>query len=158
MAKVVLLALKIHSQIYGKNRHDAFSIFRGRKKDDSWNKAEVKISWRCSLQVKISILYKFVCQKDQSRSRIQIGRPWMRIQQNYMYPTAGFRIRIRIRINLSCWIRIRIRIQIADPDPGGEKLPKKIEKRTEFSSFEVLDVHFWGLKASPVAWASFMEA
>jgi hypothetical protein len=23
---------------------------------------------------------------------------------------------------------------------------KKIEKRTEFSSFEVLDVHFWGLK------------
>ncbi len=52
------------------------------------------------------------------------------------------------------------RIQIADPDPdpGGEKWHKKIEKRTEFSSFEVLDVHFWGLKASPVAWASFMEA
>jgi hypothetical protein len=47
-----------------------------------------------------------------------------------------------IRINLSCWIRIRIRIQIADPDPGGQKLPKKIEKRTEFSSFEVLDVLF----------------
>jgi hypothetical protein len=37
-----------------------------------------------------------------------------------------------IRINLSCWIRIRI--QIADPDPGGQKLPQKIEKRTEFSS------------------------
>jgi hypothetical protein len=69
---------------------------------------------------------------------------------------SGFRILIRIRINLSC--SIQIRIQIADPDPGGEKWPQKIEKRTEFSSFEVLDVHFWGLKASPVAWASFMEA
>ncbi len=47
-----------------------------------------------------------------------------------------------IRINLSCWIRIRIRIQIADPDPRGQKRPQKIEKRTEFSSFEVLDVLF----------------
>jgi hypothetical protein len=65
-----------------------------------------------------------------------------------------------IRINLSCWIRIRIRIQIADPDPdpGGQKIPTKIEKSTEFSCFEVLDVLFRGLKASPVAWASFMEA
>jgi hypothetical protein len=65
-----------------------------------------------------------------------------------------------IRINLSCWIRIGIRIQIADPapDPGGKKWPTKIEKSTEFSCFEVLDVFFWGLKASPVAWASFMEA
>ncbi len=65
-----------------------------------------------------------------------------------------------IRINLSCWIRIRIRIQIADPDPdpGGQKWPQKIEKRTEFSSFEVLDVLFWGLKASPVAWEFFMGA
>jgi hypothetical protein len=49
-----------------------------------------------------------------------------------------------IRINLSCWIRIRIRIQIADPDPdpGGQKGPTKIEKSTEFSCFEVLDVPF----------------
>ncbi len=61
---------------------------------------------------------------------------------------AGFRI--RIRINLSCWIRIHI--QIADPE--GKNNPKKIEKRTEFSSFDVLDVHFSGLKASPVTWAS----
>ena len=61
-------------------------------------------------------------------------------------------------LHLSCWIRIRIRIQIADPDPGGQNLPKTIEKRTEFSSFEVLVVLFRGLKASPVAWASFMEA
>ncbi len=65
-----------------------------------------------------------------------------------------------IRINLSCWIRILIRIQIADPDPdpGGLKCPTKIEKSIEFSCFEVLDFLFWGLKASPVAWASFMEA
>ncbi len=28
----------------------------------------------------------------------------------------------------------------------------------EMSCFEVLDVLFWGLKASPVAWTSFMEA
>jgi hypothetical protein len=56
----------------------------------------------------------------------------------------GFRISAWIRINLSCWIRIRIRSQIADPDPdpGGQKLPTKIEKSTEFSCFEVLDVHF----------------
>jgi hypothetical protein len=45
-----------------------------------------------------------------------------------------------------------------DPDPGGKNNRKKIEKRTEFSSFYVLDVHFSGLKASPVTWASFMEA
>jgi hypothetical protein len=35
----------------------------------------------------------------------------------------------------------RLRI---DPVPGGQILPQK--------SFEVLDVLFWGLKASPVAW------
>ncbi len=65
-----------------------------------------------------------------------------------------------IRINLSCWIRIRFRIQNADPDPdpGGGEWPTKIEKSTEFSCFEVMDVLFWGLKTSPVAWASFMEA
>ena len=53
-----------------------------------------------------------------------------------------------IRINLGCLICIRIRIQIEDPDPdpGGLKWPQKIEKRTEFSSFEVLDVLFWGLR------------
>jgi hypothetical protein len=53
---------------------------------------------------------------------------------------SGFRI--RICINLSCWIRIRIQIADPDPDPGGEKITPKKEKRTEFSSFEVLDVHF----------------
>jgi hypothetical protein len=40
-------------------------------------------------------------------------------------------------------------------DPGGQKWPTKKEKK---SCFEFLDVLFWGLKASPVAWASFIEA
>ncbi len=31
-------------------------------------------------------------------------------------------------------------------------------KSEEISCFEMLDVLFWGLKASPVAWTSFMEA
>ncbi len=55
-------------------------------------------------------------------------------------------------------IRIRIRIQNADPEPGGQKLPTKIENSKGFPCFEVLDVLFWGLKASPVAWDSFREA
>ncbi len=55
---------------------------------------------------------------------------------------TGFRIRIRIRINLSFWIRIRKQIADPDPDQGGQKWPKKIEKRTELSSFEVLVVLF----------------
>jgi hypothetical protein len=37
-------------------------------------------------------------------------------------------------------------------------MPHKNRKSTEFSCFEELDVLFWGLKASHVAWASFMEA
>ena len=78
------------------------------------------------------------------------------LEAAYIMIFPGFRI--RIRINLSCWIRIRIQIADPDPDPGGQKWPQNIEKRTEFSSFEVLDVLFWRLKVSPVAWASFMEA
>ncbi len=31
-------------------------------------------------------------------------------------------------------------------------------KSEENSSFEVLDVFFWGIKTSPEAWTSFMEA
>jgi len=37
---------------------------------------------------------------------------------------------------------IRIRIPNTDPDPGGQKLPKKVEKISEISCFEVLDVLF----------------
>ncbi len=71
----------------------------------------------------------------------------------------GCQAGLRIRLILSCWIRIRILIMDSDPDPGGQKWHTKIEKSTEFSCLEVLDVLFWGLKAaSPVAWVSFMEA
>jgi hypothetical protein len=40
------------------------------------------------------------------------------------------------------WIRIDLGRLDPDPDPGAQKLPTKIEKRTEFSCFEVLDVLF----------------
>ena len=68
-----------------------------------------------------------------------------------------------IRINLSCWIRIRIQNADPDPDqdpdPGGQKCPTKITKRNRIFMFcQVLHVLIWGLKASPVAWPSFMEA
>jgi hypothetical protein len=33
----------------------------------------------------------------------------------------------------------------------------KNRKKYRIFMFEVLDVLFWGLKASPVAWTSFME-
>ncbi len=48
-------------------------------------------------------------------------------------------------------ICIRIRIRNPDPYPGGQKWPTNIEKLLNFI-FEILDVLFWGLKASPVAW------
>ncbi len=58
--------------------------------------------------------------------------------------------------------------ELLDPDPDPHtnsgsgsrraKVTPKNRKRTEFLSFEVLDVFFLGLMASPVAWASFMEA
>jgi hypothetical protein len=41
----------------------------------------------------------------------------------------------------------------------GAKMTHKNRKREEkISCFEVMDVLFSGLKASPVAWKSFMEA
>jgi len=46
------------------------------------------------------------------------------------------------------------RIQPVDPDPAG---PTKIEKSQEISCFEVLDVLYSGMKASPLAWTSFLE-
>jgi hypothetical protein len=63
-------------------------------------------------------------------------------------------IRIRIRnpggsaMFLVGWIRIRIRN--ADPGPDEHKLPTIIEVYEEVPCFEVLDVLFCGLKASPV--------
>jgi hypothetical protein len=43
-----------------------------------------------------------------------------------------------------------------DPDPGGQKLPTIKELKNSFS--EMVNVLFWGLKASPVAWTAFKEA
>ncbi len=63
---------------------------------------------------------------------------------------AVFRIRV---LSGQC-----IRIRNPDPDPGGQKWPTKIGKNLESSCLEVLDVLFWGLKSSPVAWTSFTEA
>ncbi len=48
---------------------------------------------------------------------------------------------------------VRIRIQ------EGKNYPQTLKKLYKFHFFEVLDVLFWVLKASPpVAWTSFMEA
>jgi hypothetical protein len=64
-----------------------------------------------------------------------------------------------------------LKVRVADPNlyPHGSafkwgsgsgsrraKWPTKLQKRPEFPCFEVLDVLFWGLKASSVAWTSFM--
>ncbi len=49
-----------------------------------------------------------------------------------------------------CWVRNRIRIQ------EGKNYLQVWKKRKEFSCFEVLDVIFWRLKASPEACASFL--
>jgi hypothetical protein len=40
----------------------------------------------------------------------------------------------------------------------GKNDPQKKKKSKEIVCFEMLDVLFCGLKTSPVAWASFMEA
>jgi hypothetical protein len=55
-----------------------------------------------------------------------------------------------------------------DPNPdseSGSRRPKEgkmthinRKKVKKFLCFEVLDVLFWGLKASSVTWTSFMEA
>jgi hypothetical protein len=41
---------------------------------------------------------------------------------------------------------------------SGSRRAKMNHKHREISCFEVLDVLFSGLKASPEAWTSFMEA
>jgi hypothetical protein len=46
-----------------------------------------------------------------------------------------------------------------NPDPGEQKWSRKIKKKPgRYLWFLALDVIFSGLKASPVAWTSFMEA
>jgi hypothetical protein len=83
----------------------------------------------------------FNCDVSQTLSAINSAADSIKIISTDLWVfLTGFRI--RIRINLSCWIRIRIQIADPDPDPGGQKCPTEIEKRTEFSCFEVLDVLF----------------
>jgi hypothetical protein len=53
-----------------------------------------------------------------------------------------------IRIQSGQWIRIQ----------EGKNDPQKIEKKKNISCFEVLDILFGGLKASLVAWPSYVEA
>jgi hypothetical protein len=50
-----------------------------------------------------------------------------------------------------------VSLSVSDPDPGGQKLPKHNRKSKESSCFEVLDVLFCELKASPVALSSFRD-
>ncbi len=70
---------------------------------------------------------------------------------------------IKISISDPDWIRIQL-VRSVDPDSesGSEskraKMTHKSRNFLENSCFEVLDVLFWGLKASSVAWKSFMEA
>jgi hypothetical protein len=51
-----------------------------------------------------------------------------------------------------------IRIHNPDPDPRRQKCTPKTGTVNKFLCFEVLDVLFGGLKASPAAWRSLMEA
>ncbi len=48
------------------------------------------------------------------------------------------------------WQEYQIHIQ------EGKNYQQKQKKVDKFIFFEVLDILFWGLKASPVAWTSFM--
>ncbi len=52
------------------------------------------------------------------------------------------------------WIRMRIRI----PDPGRQKWYWNRKKLINYLTYEMLNVLFWGLKASHVAWTFFKEA
>ncbi len=70
-------------------------------------------------------------------------RNWIRIGSGFnhvSWSVSGFGIRLKIRIQ------------------EGKKMTHKSRKRSEISCFEVLNVLFWGLKDSTVAWASFLEA
>ncbi len=77
--------------------------------------------------------------------------------------------------------KISLKIRVVDPDPHGSALiwvagsrsvfkmriqikegkneiTQKNRRRKKYSCVKLLDVLFWGLKASPIAWASFREA
>ncbi len=78
----------------------------------------------------------------------------------YKWSSSTFPSYLGLHDSSSHWLIpvFRIRIQSGpcmdpDLDPGGQKLPQKIGK-----NFEVIDVLFWGLKVSPGAWTSIIEA
>ncbi len=63
------------------------------------------------------------------------------------------------------WIRIRIDFGHLDTEPdlhweygSGSRWAQWPRKRKQYIVFEMLNVFFWGLEASPVAWTSFLEA
>jgi hypothetical protein len=64
---------------------------------------------------------------------------------------TGSQILYELPVKLVFRIRIRIRIQTGNPDPGRQNDPQKKRKGQEISCFEVVDVLFRGLEASPVA-------
>jgi hypothetical protein len=81
------------------------------------------------------------------------------------YPETGFRIRIRIRIRIHMDPH---KFELLDPDPDPHtncgsgsrraKMTQKNRKKDRIFIFWSAGCSLWGLKASPVAWASFMEA
>ncbi len=76
---------------------------------------------------------------------------------NLAWPNQPRRHAVLLRFELRSY---RPAISVSNPDlePGGQKWPTQVEKNHEISCFEVLNVLFWGQKASSVAWKSFMEA
>jgi hypothetical protein len=52
----------------------------------------------------------------------------------------------------------RIRIGSPKSDPGEQKLPTKIKRSKEIACFEVQDILFERLKASPVTLTSFKKS
>ncbi len=100
------------------------------------------------------------------------GKAWIRIHietnadQKQRCLSAKTKILLLILLQRKEWIRsytpemtrictVQSSIMDPDPDPGEQKWPTNIEK-SEYI-FKVLDVLFWGLMASPVAWTSFMD-
>jgi hypothetical protein len=68
--------------------------------------------------------------------------------------------RIRIRMILVSLVRtaLGMLIWILILNEKGKNYPQKGKKGKKLQILKALDVFFWGLKASPVAWTSFIEA
>jgi hypothetical protein len=79
------------------------------------------------------------------------GRTTYSLYQPHSTCTAGRKTKNEV-------FRIRIRIQSVHSSVNPDSGPRGQKLHTKISCFEVLDVLFWGLKAFPVTWTSFMEA